>query len=99
MSNPKLHIYGPSIWHDHSFIVGNKEALQYLRDAIDSALAEGNGKATAFTADGEGFDLCVYQEEPEAFWDNLCVPYTDDLAMERRNGTTSPWDLFKKYKR
>jgi hypothetical protein len=41
----------------------------------------------------------VYQEEPEAFWDNLCVPYTDDLAMERRNGTTSPWDLFKKYKR
>lgn len=99
MKFPKLHIHSPSIWHDHAFIVGDRESLQLLRDAIDSALAEEKGKATAFTADGEGFDLEVYREEEDSYWDKALLPYTDaETVCLSTKGKIGPWDLFRKHK-
>lgn len=95
----KLHIYGPISHHDHSFIVGTRETLKRLRDAIDSALAEGKGKLSTFTADGEGFELEVYREEEECYWDNALLPYTDEIAKDYRKDAVGPWDLFKKHKK
>lgn len=52
-----LHIYSPYQWHDEAFIVGTREALTALRDAIAEALsgAEGSAASLSFAADGEGF--------------------------------------------
>lgn len=101
MKFPKLHIHGPTYYHDHSFIIGDRESLELLRDAIDSALAEGQGKATSFTADGEGFDLEVYREEDDSYWDKALLPYTDEAACVpyEKGVTVTHWDLFKKYRK
>jgi hypothetical protein len=99
MSNPKLHVYSPSYFHDHAFIVGNKAALEALRTAIESALDAGSaaGTAIASTADGEGFEIKVYREEEDEYWDKASLPYTDrDLCCDPE--AISPWDLFRKYK-
>lgn len=100
MSNSKLHIFGPTYYHDHSFIIGNREALELLRKAIDDALETGSatGKTSAFAADGEGFDLCVYREEEDAFWEKALFPYTDNDAQDNREDAIGPWQLFRKYK-
>ena len=101
MSDPKLHVYSPSYFHDHAFIVGNKAALEKLRDAIDAALLEGSatGDTTASTADGEGFDLKVYREEEDEYWNRASLPYTDKTIFVGGDDDISPWDLFRKYKK
>lgn len=101
MKDPKLHVYSPSYFHDHAFIVGNKEALEALRDAIEAALETGSavGETTASTADGEGFDLKVYREEDEEYWDKASLPYTDRTCFVNSDEAISPWDLFRKYRK
>ncbi len=99
----RLHIYGPAHHHDFSFIVGDKEALENLRDAIDKALEAGSatGEADSFTADGEGFTVKIYREEEDDFWNKSLLPYTDDSMYYSGNfdNQVGPWDLFKKYKK
>lgn len=99
MSNSKLHIYSPLCSHDHAFIVGNREALEALRDAIEDALEIGQntGAITASTADGEGFELKVYREEENTYWDKALLPYTDQ-SFPSSEKPINPWDLFKKRK-
>jgi hypothetical protein len=92
-----LHIHSPATSHDHSFIIGNRASLEALRDAIDSALAEGAGKATCSVADGEEFDICVYKEDDLLYWDKATFPYRDYEGSNREDAIT-PWDLFRKYK-
>ena len=41
MNEPMLHIYAQEIWHGDAFILGNKEALESLRAAIDAAFMKG----------------------------------------------------------
>jgi hypothetical protein len=100
MKDPKLHIYGQSYFHEHAFIVGNTEALRALRDAIDDALETGTvvSGITAFTADGEGYEVKVYREEDKEYWDNASLPYTDRTIFSDRDDAIGPWDLFRKYK-
>lgn len=95
---PYLHIYAQTFYHDHAFLVGNRESLELLRDAIDSALAEGEGKATAYVSDGEGFDVQVYKEEEESYWNDALLPYTDEKACDNREDAIGPWQLFKQHK-
>ena len=100
MKDPKLHIYGQVYNHDHAFIVGNREALESLRDAIEAALETGSavGETSPFTADGEGYVLKVYREEDAKYWDKSLLPYTDhDIYIDPKDHI-GPWDLFKKYK-
>lgn len=102
MKDPKLHIYGQTYFHEHAFIVGNKEALEALRDAIDDALEVGSreGETTVATSDGEGYVLKVYrQEEDDNFWDKAALPYSDKTCFSNPDDAIGPWDLFTKYKK
>lgn len=57
-SIPLLHVYGQSAWHDDVFIVGNRQALKALREAIGKALEQGQGETNdVFVADGEGYGV------------------------------------------
>lgn len=90
-----LHIYGQDYWHCPVLIVGQKNALEKLRDAIDQALQEGHGTCTVYVNDGEGYDVHVVMENSnwgEPVWATMQVPYTDSCAQT--NGEP-PWELLK----
>jgi hypothetical protein len=89
-----LHIYGQSFWHDEAFIVGNREGLATLRDAITRALESESGAvvATAYVNDGEGFDIGIYRVHDENT-DRISVPYTDETAAEKRDEAVHPWKI------
>ena len=80
-----LHLYGQYAWHDDAKIVGNREALTALRDAIDKALADKNGEAEleAIAGDGEGYRV-VIRRVPRSFVQRMSVPYTADYARAHR---------------
>ncbi len=99
MKIPFLHVYAQPFWHQEAFIVGNREALEALRDAIDSALAEDEGKAVVVAADHEGYDLHVYREEDQSYWENSMLPYTDEANFKPApDDAVIPWTLYKKRK-
>ncbi len=81
-----LHIYGQESFHDAAMIVGNREALIELANAIDKALdGHGNGTSEAFVSDGEGYGVrVVLYDKPWDEWHKLPMPYTEDYAKERR---------------
>ncbi|WP_027719056.1 hypothetical protein [Desulfovirgula thermocuniculi] len=97
-SIPLLHVYGQSAWHDDVFIVGNRQALKVLLEAVKEALDQGKGEVDGvFAADGEGYGIVVIREDdpwPEG-WEKLALPYTEDYARDRREGIIWPGDLVK----
>ena len=50
-----------------------------------------------FTADGEGYEVKVYCEEQEAYWDKAKLPYSGDDTFINADDDISPWELFSKY--
>lgn len=74
-----LHVYAQGGPHDDARIIGTKEALENLRDAIDSTLDSGREERCAglFTADGEGFDLLVEMQHGKRL-EKAPTPYTDE---------------------
>ena len=88
-----LHIYAQEIWHDEAYITGTPEALAMLRDAINTALETGTGRAECFVCDGEGYRIEVVQTTDEQI-DKMVVPYTDECARETHESTKfGPWTL------
>ncbi len=83
-ASPWLHLYAQYAWHDEARIVGNREALTALRDAIDRALADKNGEAefAAVAGDGEGYRVDI-RRVPRRAVQNSAVPYTADYARWR----------------
>lgn len=82
-----LHIYAQYVWHGEAKIVGNRNALICLRDAIDDALKNGKSETTAMVTDGEGYgieiELC--DKDWESFeWQNKPLPYTAEYARGSR---------------
>lgn len=81
-----LHLYAQYCWHSECKIVGNKNALTVLRDAIDEALRKGKAETGAMVSDGEGYTIEI--EMCDADWDSdkwrrYPVPYTADHAKAR----------------
>jgi hypothetical protein len=77
-----MHIFGQSCPHDEVYIVGDREALEALRRAIERALGDNRSHSVSFTNDGEGYDVHVIQADA-ATADNLMLPYTDPIYEER----------------
>jgi hypothetical protein len=78
-----LHLYAQVQWHDNAYIVGTKNSLTELRNAIDLAIAGHEVKMEADVADGEGYDVFVVMlDDHEPLWNELRVPYTDSLFNE-----------------
>jgi hypothetical protein len=69
-----LHIYAQCFEHDEAYIVGTREDMQQLRDALDRALASNASSEQFFTSDGEGYSLHI-QVVPESIETTLCLPY------------------------
>ncbi len=87
---PMLHLYAQPFWHAEAYIVGDREGLTALRDAIDAALDTGRGTASPFASDGEGYELEVLAVSTEDAW-RLGVPYTDEMALDKRKGNGVLW--------
>lgn len=83
-----LHIYSPIWQHADSYIIGDKQALEDLRDALDRAISSKEPTSfNAFVNDGEGYTVHVaWLSEQEV--DRLSLPYTDE--MERSNRGIAP---------
>lgn len=85
-----LHIYGQDFWHTCGYIVGNKEALIALKNAIEIALDEGEGVVDVYVNDGEGYDVHVIRDNSD--WKYKAVPYTDEVAREKNKKAIWPWN-------
>lgn len=77
-----LHIYAQAFWHEEAVIVGNRDALLALADAINVAVLSGDSgteSMEAFTADGEGYTVRVRLMDYDGMR-KLRLPYTDEDA-------------------
>lgn len=90
-----LHIYGQTQWHDEAWVCGSAAALRKLRDAIDRALETGLSVVSdvCYVNDGEGFEVRVIPVSSEAALDKLALPYTDEIASEKKDGVIWPHEL------
>lgn len=89
-----LHIYGQPSWHGDAFIIGNRAALQLLRDTIDQALQFGEKKEVFFPEDEEGYSLYISCIEDSFDLSQLDPPYHDPDIFEKRK---PPIQAFKFY--
>lgn len=62
MSNHILHMMSPARWDSVAAIVGDRAALEGLRDALAKALAQGAGGTYVYSSDGEGYALAIALE-------------------------------------
>lgn len=78
---PWMHIYAQHGWHGEALILGTREALANLREAIDRALADKNGeaKAEAIAGDGEGYAVEI-RRVPRSAVQHAKMPYTAKYA-------------------
>lgn len=90
----EMHIYGQSHEHEGVFIVGNREALEELRDRLTKVLecpAPAESKFLAFAGDGEGFETRVALVGDGELKDWL-LPYFDEAALDCRKDVRKPWE-------
>ncbi|AMQ07130.1 hypothetical protein [Sporosarcina psychrophila] len=73
-----MQVYAQHAHHLESIIVGNREGLIELRNAIDQALDKGTGKGNLFPSDDEGYELYVslIPDEEHKVFSLLELPYT-----------------------
>jgi hypothetical protein len=62
MSAHILHLLSPARWDSIGAIIGDRPALEGLRDALNSALETGAGGTFVYSSDGEGYALAVALE-------------------------------------
>lgn len=102
-----LHIYAQDHEHDGAWIVGSKEGLIALRDAIDQAIQTGVGWTPSgyesrgvMATDGEGYDVRVIQDnsgwgapvsESKTVWDRLECPYVGGGPYQRLYRPDTLW--------
>jgi hypothetical protein len=97
MMGTVLHLHAGNQWHDDGYVVGDRQGLLRLREAIDNALAfeaekTGQSCAAVYVNDGEGYNcyvICV----PNAQIDSLAVPYTDSIASIQDSNVVLPWEF------
>jgi|WetSurMetagenome_2_1015567.scaffolds.fasta_scaffold27392_3 hypothetical protein len=87
---PVVHVWQQLMWHCDGYIIGNREGLSNLKDAIEDALKNNQSKSQVFSSDGEGYDIkIICTEETE----HLAVTYTDEIAQEKSEHAIFPWDM------
>ena len=100
-----LHIYGQECPHSDAYLVGNKAGLLELKKAIEQALDDGKGETihkdgSIYANDGEGYQVkVIMNDDLEPFWLKLALPYSSDLASEKRDNAVWPWKIWKEDKK
>ncbi|SHH21482.1 hypothetical protein [Virgibacillus chiguensis] len=92
-------IYAQDSWHMESFIIGNKEGLLELKNAIDEALNNKIGEAELFPSDFEGYTTYVALVEDEEKFAKLCMPYTNEQGVGKEEYSIHPIDVIKELKK
>lgn len=87
-----LHVFSQYSWHDDLMIVGDKEGLIALREAIDKAIKGKWGQSRATVNDGEEFGIMVGQLHSTEV-DDFQTPYVADYAHSTQG--TDPFDYFR----
>jgi hypothetical protein len=99
MIKSKLHLYAQTWEHQPAYVVGDRDALERLKQAIEIVL-EDNGRSInssvipAFATDGEGYDVHVVLLEEQADWYKLQMPYTGDSESDGSAGKLWPEEMF-----
>jgi len=83
-----LHIYGPVCPRAEAIIVGTKEGLEALREAIDTALASASAARMFTASDKDRYPVVVLQVEEDAV-SFLPVPY---IAHPYQDGDKYRWE-------
>ena len=89
---PTLHIYGQESRNSPAFIVGNRDGLQVLGQAIDEALTSHAGDAatpTVWPSDGEGYGVVVVRLGDAKGLSLMKRQYTLDPAPAKDVGANS----------
>lgn len=89
-----LHIYAQQHEHDTSWIVGDKQSLTALRDALDKAIADHHASMSSFTADGEGFITTVVVTDDDKTKNKMMLPYAE--TRDRMLDAPAPFDLISR---
>lgn len=95
--NPIVQVYSQECPHEEAFIVGTKDGLTRLRQAIDEALEKSVSHADVFVSDGEGYTLGVLLNEADWIakeWCGLKNPYTHEIFKEHREDCVWPDNLY-----
>lgn len=92
-----LHIYAQETNHDRAYIIGTREALVGLLEALQRALEQGIYADSYCTADGEGYKVVIIQTENSKI-EELKLPYTKPelFGLEQPNHL-HPEGFIKKY--
>lgn len=73
-----LHIYAQSTSHEEAWVVGNRDGLTTLRDAIDAALAKGSSSEIVSASDNEEYKILVVEAETATLDSReVGMPYTN----------------------
>lgn len=78
-----LHIIGQYRQHDEAFITGSVAGLTALREAIERAIATGDGEAEAYARDGEGYGVVVRRTTTMAGLGKPVYLHAEALEMAR----------------
>lgn len=60
---PILKVYHAKFWNDDVLLMGNPEALQRLKTAIEQALETGSGRTELFESEGSKYPVVVRSVE------------------------------------
>jgi hypothetical protein len=72
-----LHLYAQFTYHDDAYLIGTRDSLIRLREAINQALYQKTPiEVEEFTQDGEGYALHLAMLDDDQM-SNLTLPYSD----------------------
>jgi hypothetical protein len=81
MDKAILKVYPSKFWYDDVVIIGNKEGLLKLKEAIESALAGKQACAAVEETDGCQYNICSKMHDGDLLdeeWLNLPLHYDED---------------------
>lgn len=76
-----LHLFPQYAHHCEAYIVGTREELQALQEAITEALVLGDAELLTMASDGEGYDVNIVLVD-QAQSEKLATAYTADYAQD-----------------
>ena len=90
-----VHLYAQGHPHDEAYLLADEAGLRAIQGAIARALDAPDGirSVTAFTADGEEYDLVVIRSGPEALG-VAELPYTEADALDPRPEAVHPAAIY-----
>jgi hypothetical protein len=92
-----LHVYGQETWHNTVHVLGSRDGLAALEDAVHRAIDDPAGVGatpTVWPSDGEGYRVIVVRAENESFFQQQGAPYFgEECRGSEKPGMLTPAEL------